>query len=259
MLVQHRVFIDEVGNHDLTSSDDPQHRYLGLTGVIMRLEYSSGDFTNALNAIKQEIFGTTEVVLHRREMLTAKPPFEVLANPESRQRFDELLLELVATAVYRVFTVVIDKKEHKQKYMVWRFHPYHYSLTVLLERYVQLLDRHDLCGDVLVESRGKKENMQLEKAYRFIYDHGSDHVPSRLFQARLTSRQVKIQPKTANIAGLQLADILANPSCRSMICEKRKEQMLAEFGTKIEEILKKRKYLRRYDGVIAGWGTKWLP
>jgi len=35
--------------------------------------------------------------------------------------------------------------------------------------------------------------------------------------------------------------------------------MQAEFGNKIETILKKRKYLRRIDGLIAGWGTKWLP
>jgi hypothetical protein len=259
MPVHHRVYIDEAGNHDLKASDDPHHRYLGLTGVIMRLEYADGEFRNALNAIKQEIFGTTNIVLHRREMLTAKSPFEALADQETRHRFDELLLELFSTATYRVFTVVVDKKEHKQKYLVWRFHPYHYCLTVLLERYVQFLNRYGLCGDVLVESRGKNENIQLERAYRFIYDHGSDHVPVKIFQSRLTSRQVKIQPKSANIAGLQLADLLASPSCRSLICEKTNVQMEAEFGTQIEIILRKKKYLRRYDGVIPGWGTKWLP
>jgi hypothetical protein len=225
----------------------------------MRLQYSTDEFTDALNAVKQAIFGTTNIVFHRREMLTAKPPFQALADEETRKHFDGLLLELVSTTTYRVFTVVIDKKEHKQKYLVWRFHPYHYCLTVLLERYVQFLDRFDLCGDVLVESRGKHENMKLERAYRYIYDNGSDHVPVKLFQVRLTSRQIKIQPKSANIAALQLSDLLANPSCRSLICEKRKEQMEAEFGSQIEQILRSRKYLRRFDGVIPGWGTKWLP
>jgi Protein of unknown function (DUF3800) len=255
----HRVFIDEFGNHDLKSSDDPNQRYLGLTGIIMRLEYEEGQFTDALNAIKQEIFGTTTLVLHRKEILTAEPPFGVLANPEIRSRFDELVLQMASGRTYRAFTVVIDKKEHQQKYRVWRFHPYHYCLTVLLERYVQFLDRMSLVGDVMVESRGKKENRQLEGAYRFIYDHGSYHVPSKMFQGRLTSRQLKIQPKTANVAGLQLADLVANPSCRSLICDKANVPMLAGFGTKIVEILQKRKYLRRYDGLIVGWGTKWLP
>lgn len=215
-----RVFIDEVGHHDLKSSDDPNERYLGVTGVIMRLAYESGEFTNALNAIKQEIFGTTAIVLHRRHMLNGDPPFQAIRDPAVRLRLDQLLLNLLASATYRVFTVVIDKKEHKQKYTVWRFHPYHYCLTVLLERYVQWLNRTNQTGDVMAESRGKKENMQLERAYQYIYRNGSDHVPDKLFQQRLTSRELKIQPKPANIAGLQMADVIANPSCRYLICEK---------------------------------------
>jgi hypothetical protein len=254
-----RVFIDEVGTHDLKSSDDPNHRYLGLTGVIMPLDFERGSFTEKLNELKQGIFGTTAIVLHRRELLLARPPFQALTNLEVRKQFDELLMDLIANATYRVVTVVIDKKEHMRRYTAWVFHPYHYCLTVLLERYVQFLGKIGHVGDVLVESRGRKENMQLERAYRYIYDRGSNHVSAKIFQSRLTSRQLKIEGKQANVAGLQLADLIANPSCRSLICEKTGEQMKAEFGTKVEKALKKSKYLRRFDGVIPGWGQKWLP
>ena len=34
-----RMYIDEVGNPDLNSSDSPLHRFLSLTGVIVELEY----------------------------------------------------------------------------------------------------------------------------------------------------------------------------------------------------------------------------
>ena len=34
-----RIYIDEVGNPDLESSDDPNHRFLSLTGIILELEY----------------------------------------------------------------------------------------------------------------------------------------------------------------------------------------------------------------------------
>jgi hypothetical protein len=254
-----RIFIDEVGNHDLKSSDDPNHRYLGLTGVVMQLEYESGEFTARLNETKQRIFGTKDIVLHRRDILNAKPPFEALSDRTTRTHFDELLLELLATASYRVFTVVIDKREHQRKYTVWRFHPYHYCLTVALERYVQLLSRLHQPGDVMVESRGKKENMQLENTYRHIYQKGADHVPGPIFQQHLTSRQLKIQPKTANIAGLQMADLIANPSCRDLVCEKTGVEMKAAFGKEIVAILKAKRYLRSPSGKIPGWGTKWLP
>jgi hypothetical protein len=31
--VKYRIYIDEVGNPDLESSDNPNHRFLGLTGA----------------------------------------------------------------------------------------------------------------------------------------------------------------------------------------------------------------------------------
>ena len=207
-----RVFIDEVGHHDLKSSSDPNHRYLGLTGVIMRLAYEADQFTAALDTIEALIFGTPNIVLHRRDMLDANPPFQALQNSAVRGHLDALLLQLLSEGTYRVFTVVIDKREHLRRYVVWRFHPYHYCLTVLLERYVQWLNRVGQVGDVLIESRGKKDNMQLERAYRHIFDHGTVHVPTKVFQERLTTKELKIKPKSANVAGLQLADLVANPS-----------------------------------------------
>ena len=37
--MKYRIYIDEVGNPDLGSSDNPNHRYLSLTGVILDLDY----------------------------------------------------------------------------------------------------------------------------------------------------------------------------------------------------------------------------
>jgi hypothetical protein len=255
-----RVFIDEVGNHDLKSSTDPNHRYLGLSGVIMRRSYENGQFTDALNAIKESTFRSRDVILHRREMIDADPPFHVLRDPEAREAFDSKILQLLTETTYRAFTVVIDKHEHLIRYTVWRFHPYHYCLTVLLERYVQLLARLKSTGDALIESRGKDENQKLERAYRHIYQNGTTFVAASVFQQRLTSREIKIKPKSANIAGLQLADLIASPSCRALICEKTGVRMSAQFGARIEEVLKAKKYLKNpADGKIPGWGSKWLP
>jgi len=174
--------------------------------------------------------------------------------------FDALLLHLMEESKYRVFTVVIDKREHRAKYAVWQFQPYHYCLTVMLERYVRWLDRISSKGDVLAESRGKKENKQLSKAYRRIYERGTSHVPDRFFKARLTSAEIKLKSKADNIAGLQLADLIASPSCRELICRQANQQMTADFGSKVVEILYRRKYLRSiYDAKVPGWGTKWLP
>lgn len=36
----YRIYIDEVGNHDLTHADDPNQRFLSLTGVILESDYT---------------------------------------------------------------------------------------------------------------------------------------------------------------------------------------------------------------------------
>lgn len=255
-----RVFIDEVGTHSMKSCETVTERYLGLTGLIIRRDYEQGPLTEALAKIKKEAFGNADVVLHRRDIIDRVTPFDVLADPVVGPHFDAALLDLLANATYRAFTAVIDKREHGARYTVWRFHPYHYCLTVLLERYVQFMERTNTTGDVLVESRGKKENIQLEKAYAYLYRNGTEHVHSALFQKRLSSQQLKLQPKSANITGLQLVDLVANPSCRSLICQKTGQAMSAPFGLRIQEILTKNKYLKSpFNGKIEGWGTKWLP
>ena len=213
----------------------------------------------ALSLIKREVFGTDQIVFHRKEILQAKPPFESLSEPEVRACLDHGLLDLLSLAMYRVFTVVIDKQEHLRRYQVWRFDPYHYCLTVALERYVLLLKRIGHMGDVMAESRGKKENMRLERAYKYIYNNGSDQIAAPIFQRWLSSKQIKIEPKEANVGGLQLADLLANPSCRSLICAKTNMPMTADFGKQIVDTLTKNKYLKSPTGKIEGWGTKWLP
>jgi hypothetical protein len=133
-------------------------------------------------------------------------------------------------------------------------------MTVLLERYVMFLMANKNVGDVMAESREKKDNKQLSKAYRYLYKNGTDNISAALFQQWLSSKEIKIKRKTDNIAGLQLADLIANPSCRELICARTKTSMTAEFSKKVVEILYRRKYCRNsLNATVAGWGTKWLP
>ena len=117
----YRVFIDEVGTHDIKSCQKPTEQYLGLTGVIMRLVDEQGALTTALNQLKNTIFGDTNVVFHRRDIIDRKKPFDVLNNAQTQGQFDSGLTALLQAAHYNVFTAVIDKKEHALRYRVWRF------------------------------------------------------------------------------------------------------------------------------------------
>lgn len=134
-----RLYVDEVGNPDLEASQDPNHRYLSLTGVILELGYVDAKVFPALEDLKRRYLGShadDPVILHRKELVNKKHPFEALRDPPIERTFNAELLQLLEELDYTVLTAVIDKLEHLQRYQVWRFDPYHYCLTVLVERYV---------------------------------------------------------------------------------------------------------------------------
>jgi hypothetical protein len=262
MTAKFRMYIDEVGNPDLGSSEDPNHRYLSLCGVIMDLEHVDKVFFPRLDAMKKAFFGShpdEQVVLHRKELMDRREPFEALRNPETERRFNTDLLALFHEVQYSVVAVVIDKLAHREQYRTWRADPYHYCLEVLVERFVLWLDRQGARGDVMAESRGGKEDRRLKDSFNRVYREGSDFVPAPKFAERLTSCQLKVRNKQIGIAGLQLADLLAYPAYKSALLRHQGKPLPEDFTGKVATILEKDKFVRSPSGVIEGWGRKWLP
>lgn len=253
-----RIYIDEVGNADLKSSNDPNHRFFSLTGVIIDLDHIRESVHPQMTALKEKYFGShpdDPVVLHRKEMVNARPPFQALRDDESRQQFDQELLNLLAEWEYTVISVCLDKKKHRETYTVWRYDPYHYCLAVLLERFVYFLNRRGQRGDALAESRGGKEDRRLKAAYERLWAQGTDYVPPDQFEQALTSKQLKMKTKANNIAGLQLADLLAHPSRNEILQEQGLlERAIAPFAVRVVDVLQ-RKYDQR-DG--KPFGKKFL-
>jgi len=252
--MKYRIYIDEVGNPDLESSDNPNHRFLSLTGVILELQYVETILHPQMEALKAKFLRShpdEPVIFHRKEMLHAKPPFENLRDDKIRAEFDRSLLRLLDLWEYTVISVCLDKKKHKETYTTWRYDPYHYCLAVLLERFIFFLKRMNAKGDVMAESRGGKEDLRLKASFARLWENGTDYVAPKEFEEALTSKQLKVKPKANNISGLQLADLLAYPSRNEIL----KEQGLLqrEFGPytlKVIEILQK-KY-DQHEGKLFG-------
>jgi len=259
----YRIYIDETGNHDMTHADDPNQRFLALTSVILESGYNTSVIQPEMDAIKRQFFQKDPdkpVIFHRKEIINRRPPFEVLRDAKTEGQFNRTILEKLERWEYRVITVVIDKKAHRDQYSVWRYHPYHYCLAVMLERFVLFLYYGNHRGDVMVESRGKNEDEKLKASYQGLYKNGTDNIPAERWQERLTSLELKVKPKTADIAGLQLADLIAHPSRREILLD---HKLIADerdtFGNKICAILRDNKYLRSRSGQIPGYGKKLLP
>lgn len=261
-MAKYRMYCDEVGNSDLGASEDPNHRYLSLTGVIVELDHVGDVLFPRIEELKKQFFRShpdEPIILHRKELLNARHPFQVLHEPSVRAQFDVALLSLLRAADYRVITVAIDKLELRERYRVWRYDPYHYCLAVLVERFVMYLQERDAHGDVLAESRGGRDDLRLKGSFERLLCEGTNFIDSERLSGRLTSKQLKVKPKSNNIAGLQVADLVANPSFKGMLERRLKTVLLKPFGRKIFQVLELEKYHRKPSGEVDGVGCKRLP
>lgn len=257
----YRLYIDETGNADLEASKDPNHRYLSLTGVAVRLDTVKDSLIPNLESIKDDIFHQDPdepLILHRKELVNKNYPFNALRDPRAEAEFNRRLLTLMSDMSYRVISVVIDKLDHLTRYRLWRYDPYHYCLEALLERYVLLLQGLHTVGDVMGEIRGGKADKRLEASYKRLWAKGGAYIGPETFQFRLTSNHLKLKAKSKNIAGLQFADLIAHPSAAYIRSQHNAGPAPANFAQQISELLVQRKYHRR-GARIRGIGTKWLP
>jgi hypothetical protein len=133
-------------------------------------------------------------------------------------------------------------------------------LGFLLQRYCGLLNHINRQGDVMAESRGGTEDRLLKDSYRHVYDNGAWMNSATFFQQALTTRELKVKPKGANIAGLQLADILAHPVRQAILRGKgRIDRGQGPFGRRLLEVAEPKFNRHLYDGRVEGYGKVLYP
>ncbi len=207
--------MDESGDHTYGSPTSSVDRYLGLTGILMQDDYYRSNVHAQFEQLKQLHFPHNPddpVVLVRSRIVGRRGPFGRLSNPDRREAWEDAFVNFIQPLQMVIFTVVIDKQDHLATYGHAARHPYHYCLTVLLERLVGHLRFQGGIADVMAESRGGKENNELQRVYEDVYSHGTYYRKASEFQRVLSSKEIKFRTKEHNIAGLQLADCLAAPS-----------------------------------------------
>jgi hypothetical protein len=107
------------------------------------------------------------------------------------------------------------------------------------------------------EARGKTEDQQLKAAYTALHSGGDWHQKAEFYQRHLTSKDIKLAPKSKNIAGLQLADLLAHPAKLRCICNHGHGPINniqeSPFGKQVADLFWG-KIRKRWDGRTKGWG-----
>jgi hypothetical protein len=261
----YRLYIDEVGNHAMGPDLGENERFLSLFGVVVNGAYMLDVIQPDMRRLKREFFQRDpdeQIIFHRKDITRFRGPFSILyRDRERRQRFGDSMLAMYESWEYLALLITMDKRAHHDKYSVWRYEPYHYCLATILERYVLLLGEHHWRGDVMIEARSTAPDQRLAKSYRRLVSDGTNYIPAAQMQSCLTSLEIKIRRKEADIAGLQLADLLAHAAHYDHLYERRLvAEHTSEYSRRIATVLNSQKYHRNArTGEIRGYGKKLLP
>ena len=139
----YRMYIDESGNHNYSQSDELKSRYLSLTGIVLNSLENAEKLTPYLRELKMIVCNDVDElpVLHQEEIWNKQGVWGKLKQENIRIEFGNRFLEILKEVDFTVFCVVLDKKEHLNKYGNSAMHPYHYALNVILEQYYLFLKK----------------------------------------------------------------------------------------------------------------------
>lgn len=234
------VYVDESGDHGPASRHFP---VFVLAFCIFNKKTYANQVTSLMHRLKFKHFGHDTVVLHEREMRKSLGPFRFLMNPERRSEFLDDVTCLIENAPFTLVATVIDKRKLAQRYSEPE-NPYHLAIKLGLER----VERHrDEVGDTgqlhcVFESRGKKEDDDLELAFRRVCDHN-------VLRRRL-DYEIVFAHKQANHCGHQLADLVARPIGLHVLNPAQRNRAYDALVPK---------FRTSPSGAIDGWGLKCFP
>jgi|GEM_PF-1218306 len=261
-ITRYRMFIDDTGNVDNAATNDVQRRFAGITGVILELDYLRETFEAGFLRLKERHFGLTgkgrPPVLHLRQMKRGAGAFKVLTDANARAKWEAACLRMYNKAEYTVITTCIDKVAFYAAYPKWQGSVYEMLVGDAIERYFYFL-RYKGVGDVMAEAINKDKDNELKELYRRFYERGTDHIKAERLQKVLTSKEIKIQPKEADVQGLQMADLLAS-TCSSH-CRRMYDNgpVYDAFAMQVADVVEEYKFYRNSKGAPNGYGRIWRP
>lgn len=239
---EYLVFVDESGDHGLRSID-PAYSVFVLAFCIVQKTHYARQIVPALTEFKFRHFGHDQVVLHERDIRKDTGDFATLREKSRKERFLNELTELIAGFEMTVIATAIHKQRLVGQY---RFpnNPYEMALGFGLERVQKWLSRQPAGRTtVILECRGRREDDELELEFRRICAGGN-------FDGKTYSLEPRFAPKSANVPGLQIADLIARPIGRHILDPQQANRAYGVIEKKLD---------RSPKGDVRGWGLKVFP
>jgi hypothetical protein len=198
------VYVDESGDHNLQSIDKNYPIFVLAFCVFHKRHYSEA-IVPALEKFKFNYFGHDQVVLHEHEIRKEKGAFNIFRSKDEREKFIDGLTQIIEYSNFILISCTIDKRQLK-KQLGEEKNPYHIALASCLETLYEFLQekkQNQKVTHIVVECRGKKEDIELELEFRRICDSNST--------GQALPFEILFADKKVMSSGLQLADLVARP------------------------------------------------
>lgn len=214
------LFIDESGTHDMANVD-PKFPVFALLGLLVGEKYYAKTLVPRVRRLKKAHGLQPDAVLHSRHIRQWEGDFGFLRDPQRRQKFYEDLNQLFRCLRVRLYAVVINKDRFRDHLFI-PLNPYNVSLSQLLSlvcgpRWIPGPWRANVAR-VIAESRGRREDKELQAVYQKFRHDGLSSFGARDVQNRQPSTVARLFPsrvdfvrKSRVVAGLELADLAAYP------------------------------------------------
>lgn len=261
-----RMFIDDTGCVRDEATNHPQRRFGGVVATIFNLNYLRQTFEPGFDSLRERHFGRGAnghlPILHLRKMKNPSQhgPFAALSNNEYRERWEKDCFSMYQRAQYTVVSVCIDKVAFYAANPSWERSIYELLVGNAIERFFYFLRAHNATGDVMAEATNSSLDRQLKDLYLGFYNNGTQHISAQSLQNRLSSREIKIKPKSENVQGLQFSDLLASTCfshCKRIYADGPEYD---EFAMKVANLMENEKFYRHpTSGNPHGYGRIWRP
>ena len=233
----------------LDESGDPNERIINpnypvfvLGGIILDGDDAHIALQGAVSALKLELFGRDDFILHTSEIVHRQGIFQRLNSAAFRAEFLKRLNRMMSELDYSVLAVAKLQSESIPERRDSGLYVYTGCFGVLVDRYIRAIGRHGGTGDVVVERRGPRFDGAVRLEWRRLRVTGTRHASPTATRQRLGTLSHRGKPD--RVAGLELADLVLSPIGRHLIGKEHREDW---------EIVSS-KILTDPDSGSPGWG-----
>ncbi len=222
------MFLDESGDHSLDKIDNSYPMFV-LAGCIFDLDYYSTVVEPKINELKIKHFGKIDIILRSYDIRKQKGAFACLVDKKKREAFYIDLNNLMKSLNFKIIASAIHKSKLKDQYSD-PGNPYNLCLQFILERSVMFLGRSSEKLIFRIESREMHNDRKLAEVYEKFRTIDHHYFKKEEVQSKLVD--LSFNQKTQNIAGHQIADLVAYPIGVSVLDDKRVNKAFEVIKTK---------------------------